>query len=258
MRLERFQIYAVCGLIIFFFTLLMPRQYPKVKLANLMAENKVAQVFPLPKNIEHLEQIGNKIPLPILNFGNKVMYFQGLPLWRIILDAPQYPRSAFPQGLLVDVFPTGPFNGCSGSTDCLHEIDTINHYIGMQPLTIAAPIESKLSPYFALFVIIGVILFILNKKRMLGIFVFLPIAVPFIFMIVFSFWTHWLGYHLSKAPFTVHSFTPVIYGIGKVAQFVTRNRPAYGFSLLMFASILFALAYFSKQKYLLKQSMEKS
>jgi len=113
-----------------------------------------------------------------------VAYF--MPIWWVSLTAPNYPKDAFPQGIRIHFHFDGVTNGCSvagnGSRrqnetlqqdldgevqrynpvldaaqdvnrgaeglDCVHEMNTINHYVGMFPISTGAPVEKPLSRYF--------------------------------------------------------------------------------------------------------------
>jgi hypothetical protein len=67
-----------------------------------------------------------------------------LPLWWVSLTAPNYPEEAFPDGVRIHFHMNGVFNGCRKvesaeitedvALDCVHEMDTINHYVGMYPI----------------------------------------------------------------------------------------------------------------------------
>ena len=46
------------------------------------------------------------------------------PVWYVALEAPNYPKAAFPEGIPVWFH----VDGFSGD---IHEMNTINHYVGM-------------------------------------------------------------------------------------------------------------------------------
>jgi hypothetical protein len=248
--IQRFQIYGAIGAVLFIVATLWPHVYSRSVYEENLSEGVVTNVFGVSGFVKKWEKFGSRIPKLIIPAGAHVIVPDGAPLWRIILDAPQYPRTSFPDGLLVNVFVSGPKNGCE-NVDCLHELDVINHYIGMLPLTFASPVLKNLSAYLANFVVLLLIPFILYKKKLLGWFVVPPILAPLGLIIMISFWGHWVGFHLNSwAAFRVHSFTPILFGIGKVAQFSTHNRPAYGLTLLLLASLFLIMAYLSKRKFL--------
>lgn len=89
-------------------------------------------------------------------------YFQ--PGWWVSLTAPNYPEATFPQGIRILFHMDSVRNGCDIRTsteveetealDCVHEMDTINHYVGMYPIASGGPVEKAYSPF--LFAMIGV------------------------------------------------------------------------------------------------------
>ncbi len=99
------------------------------------------------------------------------------PIWWVSLTAPNYPPDAFPDGIRIHFHFNGVFNGCKGTVikkneifqgdlgderedemrlqtaqtqtlNCVHEMNTINHYVGMYPIDAGAPVERGLSRYF--------------------------------------------------------------------------------------------------------------
>ena len=92
------------------------------------------------------------------------IYF--LPIWWVSLTAPNYPEEAFPNGVRIHFHMNGVFNGCKKiekveitedeALDCVHEMDTINHYVGMYPIAAGGVIERAFSPF--LVALLGVML----------------------------------------------------------------------------------------------------
>jgi len=93
-----------------------------------------------------------------------VIYYT--PIWWVALTAPNYPEEAFPDGVRINFHMNGVFNGCSKiekeeiveeeALDCVHEMDTINHYVGMYPIAAGGPIERGLSQF--LFVLLALMI----------------------------------------------------------------------------------------------------
>jgi hypothetical protein len=95
------------------------------------------------------------------------------PLWWVSLTAPNYPEEAFPDGVRIHFHMNGVFNGCKKvekeeileeeALDCVHEMDTINHYVGMYPIAAGGVIERAFSPF--LISMLGVMLlgFMMNR-----------------------------------------------------------------------------------------------
>ncbi len=79
------------------------------------------------------------------------------PTWWVALKAPNYPAEAFPDGVRIHFHMNGVFNGCrkiesdeiqeEQALDCVHEMDTINHYVGMYPIAAGGVIERAFSPF---------------------------------------------------------------------------------------------------------------
>ncbi|OHC68675.1 MAG: hypothetical protein A2045_09595 [Rhodocyclales bacterium GWA2_65_20] len=109
------------------------------------------------------------------------------PIWWVSLTAPNYPKEAFPDGIRIHFHFDGVYNGCSvapsgggrpqaeiiqqdldekverynpildakkdvnkgaAGIDCVHEMNTINHYVGMFPISTGAPVEKPLAKFF--------------------------------------------------------------------------------------------------------------
>ena len=131
-----------------------------------------------------------------------------LPLWWVSLTAPNYPPDAFPDGIRIHFHFDGVKNGCSTppktsrlaaetmaedmgegtgrynpilaeqdtlsgkatALDCVHEMNTINHYVGMYPIATGGPVETKLSKFIISFFAVMLVAFaVRNKKTRLGI-----------------------------------------------------------------------------------------
>lgn len=101
-----------------------------------------------------------------------IAYFS--PIWWVSLRAPQYPDSAFPQGIRIHFHVDGVFNGCQkvvikeradeAALNCKHEMDTINHYVGMYPIAAGGPVERVFSPFLFSWLVLCGIAFTLSKR----------------------------------------------------------------------------------------------
>lgn len=130
-----------------------------------------------------------------------VAYFA--PIWWVSLTAPNYPADAFPDGIRIHFHFDGVYNGCKvagkGSRmaneiiqkdleatderynpildaqknvdkgaeglDCVHEMNTINHYVGMFPIATGAPVEKPLAKFFFGFFAVMMVAFALPRKK---------------------------------------------------------------------------------------------
>jgi hypothetical protein len=83
------------------------------------------------------------------------IYF--IPIWWVSLTAPNYPPESFPDGVRIHFHMNGVFNGCKmvekseitedEALNCVHEMDTINHYVGMYPISAGGVVERAFSPF---------------------------------------------------------------------------------------------------------------
>jgi hypothetical protein len=98
------------------------------------------------------------------------------PVWWVSLTAPNYPEEAFPDGVRIHFHMNGVFNGCKKiekdeileveALDCVHEMDTINHYVGMYPIAAGGVIERAFSPFLISMLAVMLLGFTLNRPAM--------------------------------------------------------------------------------------------
>ncbi len=183
------------------------------------------------------------------------------PIWWVSLKAPNYPPETFPDGVRIVFQFNGVKNGCQlrqskeveedEPLDCVHEMNTINHYIGMHPIADGAKYEIAAAPY--LFAGVGVMLlaFMFYSGPFWWLLALPAIFVPIGFVADYSGWLWYYGHTLSPmGAFTVKPFMPTVFGEGKVAQFSTYSYPDYGFGLLVVASFAVLLALLLRRKQL--------
>jgi ABC-type multidrug transport system fused ATPase/permease subunit len=130
-----------------------------------------------------------------------VAYFA--PIWWVSLTAPNYPKDAFPDGIRIHFHFDGVYNGCKAAgagtrmaneiiqqdldehterynpildakkdvnkgaqgLDCVHEMNTINHYVGMFPIATGAPVEKPLAKFFFGFFAVMLAGFMVTKRK---------------------------------------------------------------------------------------------
>ena len=126
------------------------------------------------------------------------------PIWWVSLTAPNYPKDAFPDGIRIHFHFDGVYNGCKAAgagtrmageiiqkdlshederynpildkgkqidkgaqgLDCVHEMNTINHYVGMFPIATGAPVEKPLAKFFFAFFASMLLAFAMTKKKL--------------------------------------------------------------------------------------------
>ncbi len=88
------------------------------------------------------------------------------PGWWVSLKAPNYPEATFPDGIRIHFHMDSVRNGCQirasqeveedEALDCVHEMDTINHYVGMYPIASGGPVEKAYAPFlFAMLIVMA-------------------------------------------------------------------------------------------------------
>lgn len=126
------------------------------------------------------------------------------PIWWVSLTAPNYPKDAFPDGIRIHFHFNGVYNGCKAAgkgsrmadeiiqkdlegseerynpildkkknvdegaqgLDCVHEMNTINHYVGMFPIATGAPVEKPLAKFFFGFFTVMLLAFVVRQQKL--------------------------------------------------------------------------------------------
>lgn len=165
-----------------------------------------------------------------------------MPLWTCSLEAPNYPKEAFPEGIPVFFH----FDGFSGE---VHEMNTINHYIGMDPMWRGGILEREIGIYALLALSLIMVYFIAYNHKIWSFLMLIPVALPLLFILDYSYWLYWFGHNLHDwGAFKIKPFMPTVFGDGKVAQFTTHSYPTIGFYLLVVICLLSLLAVLAKSK----------
>ena len=157
-----------------------------------------------------------------------------VPMWRIELNAPQYP-----EGLMLQLHA----NKIGGDVDI---INGLNHYIGMATLHTENFFEFKILPYiFGAFALISLILVFINNRK--AVFGFLVVFVLFVILAGIDFyrWNYEYGHNLDpnaaiKVPGM--AYQPPLIGYKQLLNFGAYSIPDIGGWMLVVAGgILFAI-----------------
>jgi hypothetical protein len=164
-----------------------------------------------------------------------------VPMWRLRLHAPQYPK-----GLVVRAH----LDHLEGD---VHEIDELNHYIGMRPLGDAAPFERAISAYAIVAMSLLVAAAIFVHTRWAAALTLPALAFPAVFLVDLHLWMRAWGRHLDPtAPLStsIKPFVPPVLGTGKIAQFSTVATPDVGLYASLVASVLIVVGlYYHRRAY---------
>lgn len=149
------------------------------------------------------------------------------PLWRISMNAPQYP-----DGLSMDIYSYQLVGGNDGHD--IQEINTLNHYIGMHAITREELRDLDWMPFgivaMALLALRAALLG--NVRTMID----LSMIAAYVSLVAFGRFV-WMLYEFGhdldpKAPVKVEPFMPVVVGSKQIANFLTHSMPHLG-SVLM-------------------------
>ena len=165
-----------------------------------------------------------------------------VPVWYVSLEAPNYPKEAFPDGIPVYFH----VDGYSGD---VHEMNTINHFIGMYPMETGAQLERAAAPYLMLLMALFFVLFIIFKNKFSSLLLLYPALFPVGFFAFYAGWLYWYGHNLQEwGMFKVKPFMPTALGDGRVAQFTTHSYPTIGFYILLIIAVFSILAILARRK----------
>ncbi len=157
-----------------------------------------------------------------------------LPLWRMTLQAPQYPN---------DLQLTAYGTTMKGD---LHEINSLNHYAGVKAIDPGNVFEFKLFPFmlFGLVALIG--LAAVTTGRLVRAAVIIAAwGLPLGFLVDLQYWLYNFGHNLQlEAPLYPGPFTPRVLGRTKVVNFHSECMVTWGWWALLAAALLLTIGPF--------------
>ncbi|MFQ5745625.1 MAG: hypothetical protein ACE5HF_00225 [Gemmatimonadota bacterium] len=151
-----------------------------------------------------------------------------LPTWTITLNAPQYPG-----GLDLLIYP----HTVGGQ---LHEVNLLNHYIGMHEISPSEFPEFRFIPFFILRFFTFAVLAALVARIPIAAIGYLDFVMfGAVMLYTFQHWLSEFGTNLSPdAPLQLAPFSPRFIGTTHVAQFSVTSMPAIGGWLMGLAGLL--------------------
>lgn len=149
-----------------------------------------------------------------------LIYVLFVPMWRIDLDAPQYP-----EGLRLLIYPSY----IGGNVDI---INGLNHYIGMKTLHTEDFIEFKILPiligvFSALFLFVA----ILNRPKFMNLSLVLFILFGIVAMVDFYIWEYNYGHNLDPNAAIIvpgMAYQPPLIGFKQLLNFGAYSIPDIG------------------------------
>ncbi|HVU63565.1 MAG TPA: hypothetical protein VHC70_06295 [Phycisphaerales bacterium] len=196
----------------------------------------------VPANELESNRVRYMVPTLFLSLARVLLLLSlFLPYWHMSLQAPQYPN-----GLSVTAY----VNHLTGD---VHEIDALNHYIGMRPLEEAASFERAASVWMIIAMVLLVEGAAFVHSRWAALLALPVVLFPVGFLLDLSYWLAHFGTHLDpKAPLSssIKPFVPPVLGEGSVGQFSTVSSAGAGLWFAAVCSVLVVVAlYFHRRAY---------
>jgi copper chaperone NosL len=153
-----------------------------------------------------------------------------VPLWRILMWAPQYP-----EGLGMKIW----INNITGDVKI---ISALNHYIGMRHIEVSMFPEFKYMIYIVAFVIaVGLLTSIINRRVMLWSYAILIIISGIAALVDFYLWGYDYGHNLDPNAAIVvpgMAYQPPVIGTKQLLNFTAFSGPDVGGWIFIAAGIL--------------------
>ena len=163
-----------------------------------------------------------------------------VPIWRIELDAPQYP-----EGLVLLIFA----NKLGGNVDI---INGLNHYIGMKTLHANDFIEFTVLPYIiGFFALFSFVVIFINRKKALYTLLVTFILFGIIAMADFWRWEYNYGHDLNPDAAIIvpgMAYQPPLIGFKQLLNFGAYSIPDMGGWFFIGSGLLMAIAFFMESK----------
>jgi copper chaperone NosL len=158
------------------------------------------------------------------------------PLWRIDLQAPQYP-----EGLGLNIW----VNQITGlNENDVDRINGLNHYIGMKEITPDDIPELQYMPYIIVFMVLfGLTIAFTGKRKLLYVWLGLFVVLAIIGLYDFHMWGYDYGHNLNPdAPIKVPGMTyqPPLFGSKQLLNINAVSLPYIG-SIVILISILISI-----------------
>lgn len=165
--------------------------------------------------------------------GAMLLYSIFVPLWRIELDAPQYP-----EGLELLIYP----NTLGGNVNI---INGLNHYIGMREIHEQDFTEFRVLPYIiGAFAAACVLVALLGRKKLLYVLLGSFVAFGIVAMIDFYKWEYEYGHDLSPHAAIIvpgQAYQPPLIGFKQLLNFGAYSVPATGGWLFVLSGVLMVI-----------------
>lgn len=166
------------------------------------------------------------------------------PLWRITLEAPQYP-----DGITMYIW----VNKITGDTDyTLQNINILNHYVGMKYIEPDSIPELTYFPYIIIgMTIIGLLFSFIGNRKLVLTWVLTMVVLGVLGIYDFYLWEYDYGHNLNpNAPIKVPgmAYQPPVFGSKMLLNFNAISYPYWGGLFLGISMVLATISFFISGK----------
>ncbi len=166
------------------------------------------------------------------------------PIWRITLEAPQYPT-----GVTMYIW----INKISGSEPgTLQNINILNHYVGMKMIEPESIPELKYFPKVIIgMALLGILFGLLNNKKLFLTWGIIILLLGVLGIYDFYLWEYDYGHNLADdAPIKIpgQSYQPPLFGSKMLLNFNAISYPYYGSLFIGLSLTASFVAYYLKRK----------
>ncbi|PJA97567.1 MAG: hypothetical protein CO129_00580 [Ignavibacteriales bacterium CG_4_9_14_3_um_filter_34_10] len=167
-----------------------------------------------------------------------------VPIWNIDLNAPQYPEGIGLRIWISEITGKNEFD--------LHNINKLNHYIGMKTIEPDDIPELKIMPYIVWgLIILGLISALIKKRTFVLSWIIILLIILSIGLYDFYMWEYDYGHDLDKhAPIKVPGmvYQPPLIGTKQLLNMETTSSPAAGSYLIGLSMLLAVTSYYISGK----------
>lgn len=184
---------------------------------------------------------GSRILLLVAALALGLVYV--LPVWRISLEAPQYPEGL---GMVIRI------NTIEGvKKHDLNNINNLNHYIGMKRIEPESIPELRIMPpLIGAFILLGLLTAALGRRKVLYGFTGLFLAFALAGMVDFWMWNYDYGHNLDQENAIIKipgmSYQPPLIGSKQILNFKAHSWPGSGGWIMILAGGVFSLVAFNE------------
>lgn len=165
------------------------------------------------------------------------------PIWTIDMEAPQYPEGI---GLKISI---DKIEGQSKQD--LQNINGLNHYIGMKPITPESIPELKIMPWiFGFLIVSGLGVAIWGNRTALLIWITLFILLAIVGLVDFYLWGYDYGHNLNpNAAIKIPGMTyqPPVIGTKQLLNIKATSLPSTGFYISLLSMALASFVYWKSK-----------